>query len=74
MQAEQQARYQSFLEAKCDGYGFRRGTTAYAQCMQSADEAANRNAAEANRIQRERSKEAWDAVCMQDLACRATRK
>lgn len=76
--AENQARYQNNLQSKCDGYGFQRGTTAYAQCLQTADAAAQRWAMEQNREadrqQQERSKAAWDRVCAQDLACRATMK
>lgn len=36
----QQAREAYFvnLNAKCDGYGFQRGTTAFAQCLQQAEQ------------------------------------
>jgi len=32
-----QQSYAERLAARCDGYGFQRGTTAFAQCMQQAD-------------------------------------
>jgi hypothetical protein len=33
----QQRQYKAELQAKCDEFGFKRGTNAYAQCLQKAD-------------------------------------
>jgi hypothetical protein len=33
----QQRQYKAQLQAKCDEFGFKRGTNAYAQCLQKAD-------------------------------------
>ena len=33
----QQRQYMAQLQAKCDEFGFKRGTNAYAQCLQKAD-------------------------------------
>jgi len=52
-QAEFQARKLSQLQATCDGYGFRRSTEAYAQCMQRADRDMNDAIDKANDAQKE---------------------
>jgi hypothetical protein len=46
----QQREYKSQLQAKCDEFGFKRGTNAYAQCLQKAD----RDSIEDKRVRNER--------------------
>ena len=47
----QQRQYKAQLQAKCDEFGFKRGTNAYAQCLQKAD----RDAIEDKRDRNQRS-------------------
>ena len=52
-QEEFQARRMSQLQVTCDGFGFRRGTDAYAQCLQRASRDMNDAADKANEEQRD---------------------
>jgi len=52
-QAEFQARRMTQLQETCDGFGFKRGTDTYAQCLQRASRDMNDAADKANEEQRE---------------------
>ena len=56
IQVQQQQATQNRYLSKCDGYGFTRGTTAYAQCLQQAetqDSIDSANQMQANELHRQ---------------------
>lgn len=73
-QAQLQAQRLSQFQVQCDRYGFKRGTNAFAKCLQEAEqkdnEARERKKTRDEKADQKRSKEVWEAVCRQDLACK----
>jgi len=55
---QNQRNYLARLQVKCDGYGFTRGTDAYAQCLQKAD----RDEADAYQVYRQQQQDRWKAA------------
>lgn len=73
-QAQLQAQRLSQFQVQCDRYGFKRGSNAFAKCLQEAEqkdnEARERKKTRDEKADQKRSKEVWEAVCRQDLACK----